>query len=112
MAAFVALLAIAAVLEWLAYRDRWLPLRWGAAAVLDAVAFLLVAIVARPQGLPEGYVPLAPAVAAGALLALPALYVASLAARTLRRERPVTLFEAAQGTLAVRPRLRRAPGGS
>ena len=76
-------------------------MRWAAALVLDAVAFLLAALVTRSQGLPEGYVPLAPAVAAGALLALPALYVVSLAARTLRRERPVTLFEAAQGTLAV-----------
>lgn len=101
LAVFVALLAVAAALEWLAYHDRWLPLRWGAALVLDAVAFLLVALVARSPGLPEGYVPLAPAVAAGALLALPALYVVSLASRTLRRERPVTLFEAAQGTLAV-----------
>jgi hypothetical protein len=101
LAVFVALLAIAAVLEWLAYHDRWLPLRWAAAVVLDAVAFLLAALVTRPQGLPEGYVPLGPAVAAGALLALPALYVVSLAARTLRRERPVTFFEAAQGTLAV-----------
>jgi hypothetical protein len=101
LAAFVALLAVAGMLEWLAYHDKWLPLRWGAAFVLDAVAFLLVALVTRSQGLPEGYVPLAPAVAAGTLLALPALYVASLAARTLRRERPVTFFEAAQGTLAV-----------
>jgi hypothetical protein len=40
-------------------------------------------------------------VAAVALLALPALYVAGLAARTLRLERPVTLFEVAQGSLAV-----------
>ena len=101
VAAFVVLLAVAAGLEWLAYRERWLALRWAAAVVLDAVAFLLAALVARAQGLPEGYVPLAPPVAAGALLALPALYVVSLAARTLRRERPVTLFEAAQGTLAI-----------
>ena len=101
LAVFVALLAVAAGLEWLAYRERWLALRWAAALVLDAVAFLLAALVARPQGLPEGYAPLAPPVAAGALLALPALYVVSLAARTLRRERPVTLFEAAQGTLAI-----------
>ena len=101
LAVFAALLAVAAGLEWLAYRERWLGLRWAAALVLDAVAFLLAALVARPQGLPEGYVPLAAPVAAGALLALPALYVVSLAARTLRRERPVTLFEAAQGTLAI-----------
>ena len=101
LAVFAALLAVAAGLEWLAYRERWLGLRWAAALVLDAVAFLLAALVARPQGLPEGYAPLAAPVAAGALLALPALYVVSLAARTLRRERPATLFEAAQGTLAV-----------
>jgi hypothetical protein len=101
LAVFLALLAVAAGLEWLAYHDRCLPLRWAAAVALDGVAFLLAALVTRPEGLPEGYVPLAPAVAARALLALPALYVVSLAARTLRRERPVTFFEAAQGTLAV-----------
>jgi hypothetical protein len=101
VATFAALLAVAAGLEWLAYRERWLALRWPVALLLDAVAFLIAALVARPQGLPEGYVPVAPPVAALALLALPALYVASLAARTLRRERPVTLFEAAQGTLAI-----------
>ena len=101
LAVFAALFAVAAGLEWLAYREKWLALRWGAALVLDGTAFFLAALVARPQGLPEGYVFLAPPLAAGALLALPALYVVSLAARTLRRERPVTLFEAAQGTLAI-----------
>jgi hypothetical protein len=101
LAGFAALLAIAAALEWVAYRERWLALRWSAAVALDAVALLLVAVVTRPQGLPPGYVPLAPEAAAAALLALPALYVAGLAARTLRRERPVTFFEAAQGSLAV-----------
>ena len=101
LAAFLALVAIAAGLEWLAYRERWLALRWWAAVVLDAVTFLLVALVTRPQGLPPGYVPLAAPVAGAALLALPALYVAGLAARTLRRGRPVTLFEVAQGAIAV-----------
>jgi hypothetical protein len=101
LAAFAALLAVAAGLEWLAYHERWLALRWWSALALDAVAFLLVALVARPQGLPERYVPVAAPVAALALLALPALYVAGLAARTLSRARPVTLFEVAQGTLSV-----------
>jgi hypothetical protein len=101
LAVFVALLSVGAGLEWLAYRERWLPLRWWGAIVLDGVAFLLAAIVARPQGLPERYVPLAAPAATSALLALPALYVVGLAARTLRRGRPVTLFEVAQGTLAV-----------
>ncbi|HUL75858.1 MAG TPA: hypothetical protein VL691_01235 [Vicinamibacteria bacterium] len=101
VAVFAALLAISGGLEWLAYRERWLPLRWSAALLLDAVAFLLAVLVARPQGLPDGYVPLSLPVAAAALFALPALYVLSLAARTLRRGRPVTLFEVAQGTLAI-----------
>jgi hypothetical protein len=101
LAVFGTLLAVAGGLELVAYRDRWLGLRWWAAGVLDAVAFLVAALVARPEGLPEGYVPLPAPVAAGALLALPALHVVSLAARTLLRERPVTLFEGAQGALAV-----------
>jgi hypothetical protein len=101
LASIAALLAIGAGVEWLACGERWLPLRWWAAAVLDAVAFLLAALVARPQGLPERYVPLSSADAAVALLALPALYVVALVFRTIRLARPVTFFEAAQGTLAV-----------
>jgi hypothetical protein len=100
LAALVAFLAIAAVLEWTAYHDAWLGLRWPVAAVLDGVAFLLLAVVTRPR-LPETYVPLSPGIAAAALLALPALSIVGVAARTLRRGRPVTCFEAAQGTMAV-----------
>lgn len=101
LACFAALLAVGAGVEWLAYREQWLPLRWWAAAVLDAVAFLLAAIVTRPQGLPEGYVRLSSAGAAGVLLVLPALYVVGLVSRTIRLGRPVTFFESAQGALAV-----------
>jgi hypothetical protein len=101
VASFAALLAVGAGVEWLAYCERWLPLRWWAAAVLDGVAFLLAAIVTRPQGLPEGYVPVSGATAAGTLLVLPALYVVGLVSRTIRRGCPVTSFEAAQGTVAV-----------
>ena len=100
LAAFAGLLAIGAGVEWLAYCERWLPLRWWAAAVLDGVAFLLAAIVTRPR-LPERYVPLSSAEAAGALLALPAVYIVGLVSRTIRLGRPVTSFEGAQGTLAV-----------
>ncbi len=101
VASFAALLAVGAGVEWLAYCERWLPLRWWAAAVLDAVAFLLAAIVTRPQGLPEGYVPVSSAEAAGVLLVLPAVYIVGLISRTIRLGRPVTFFEAAQGALAV-----------
>ena len=100
LAAIVALLGIAAGVEWLAWRGAWLGLRWAAAAVLDAVAALLVAVATRPAW-PEGYPPLSIGLAEAALLALPALYVSSLAARTLRRGEPVTAFEVVQGALAV-----------
>jgi hypothetical protein len=100
LAAMVALLGIAAGVEWLAWRGAWLGLRWASAAVLDAAAALLVAVATRPSW-PEGYPPLPVSLGEGALLALPALYVTSLAARTLRRGQPVTAFEVVQGALAV-----------
>ncbi len=101
VASFAALLAIGAGVEWLAYCERWLPLRWWAAAVLDGVAFLVAAIVTRTQGLPEGYAPVSSAEAASALLVLPAVYIVGLVSRTIRLGRPVTFFESAQGTAAV-----------
>lgn len=100
LATLVSLVAIAACLEWLALHDTWRGLRWPVALVLDGVAFLLIAVASRPR-LPEGYVPLTTAAAAAGLLALPALHVAAVAARTLLRGRPVTAFEVAQGAIAV-----------
>jgi hypothetical protein len=99
LAGFAALLAIGAGVEWIASRQRWLPLRWWAAVALDAVALLLTAIVTR--GLPDGYAAVSTGQAAGALLALPALYVPSVVVRTLLLGHLVTVFEVAQGTLAV-----------
>ncbi len=101
LATLVALLAITAGLEWLAWRDQWRPLRWPAAVVVDGIALLLTLVVTRPQGLPEGYVPLSAAAAAAALLALPLLFVVSLAVRTMIRQRPVTPFGVVQGSASV-----------
>ncbi len=101
LATLITLLAIVAGLEWLAWRDWWRPLRWPAAAVVDGVALLLTVVMTRPQGLPEGYVPLSVLAAAGALLALPFLYMISLAVRTVVLERPVTPFGITQGSIAV-----------
>jgi hypothetical protein len=98
--ALVTLLALAAALEWLAFHDTWLGLRWCVAATLDGVAVLLIAIGARPEP-PASYAALGGTEAAAALVALPALYVTSVAARTLRRGCPVKAFEAVQGTLAA-----------
>ncbi len=100
LAGVLALIAIAAGLEWLAIRGAWLGLRWVAAAVLDATALLVVAILTRPT-LPAPYAGIPAAAAALVLLAIPALYIASVAARTLRLGQPVTTFEVVQGTAAV-----------
>jgi hypothetical protein len=100
LAGVLALVAIAAGLEWLAFRGAWLGLRWIAAAVLDGIALLLVAILTRPV-VPEAYAAVPAGAAALALLAIPALYIASVAARTLRLAQPVTAFEVVQGTAAA-----------
>lgn len=94
-----AVLAIAAGLEWLAFRGAWLGLRWMAAAVLDGMALVLLAVATRPE-LPDGYPPFSSPAAAAALLAVPALYIAGVAARTLRLGQPVTVFEVAQASFA------------
>jgi hypothetical protein len=100
LAGLLALIAIAAGLEWLAIRGAWLGLRWVGAAVLDGTALLVVAILTRPT-LPQPYAGIPAAAAALVLLAIPALYIASVAARTLRLGQAVTTFEVVQGTAAV-----------
>lgn len=101
LAAVLTLLVLAAILEALAFRDLWLGLRWPAAIVLDGAVLVLVWLVGRPEGLPEGYPPLAPVSAVAAALALPALYLASIAARTLRLDRVVCPFDVFEGALAL-----------
>ena len=100
LSALVTLLALAAVLEWMAFRDAWLGLRWCVAATLDLVALLLITIATRPEP-PESYAALRRSDAVLALVAMPALYVTSVAARTLRRGCPVKPFEALQAALAA-----------
>jgi hypothetical protein len=59
-----------------------------------------VVVATRPR-LPSGYEALTSLAASRALLGLPLLYIVSVAARTLRHERPVTAFEAVQSALAL-----------
>lgn len=101
LAAVLALLAIGALAEWLAFRDLWLDLRWPTALVLDAALVALVLVGSRPAGLPEGYPALPLGAAVAVTLGLTALYTASIVARTLGRGCPVTPFELAQGTAAL-----------
>jgi hypothetical protein len=97
MACVTALLAIAAMTEWLAARDTWTGLRWPVAFALDGAALVLVWLAARPEGLPPGYPTVSLMEAVAAALALPAIYWASLAVRTLARGWAVTPFEVVQG---------------
>ena len=97
----IALALAAAVIELGAYRDRALSWRWIVALACDFCAFLLLYLITRPQGLPEGYAPV-PIAAVGALLiALAATYVTSTALRTLARGTAITGFEIVQTVLAA-----------
>jgi hypothetical protein len=101
LASVLALLVVAATVEALAFRDLWHGLRWPAALVLDGAVLILVWLAGRAEGLPEGYPSLWPAAAVAAALGLPALYLASVAARTLRLDRAASPFEVVQGLASL-----------
>ena len=97
----VALAVAAAGVESGAWRDRALAWRWISALACDFCAFLLLYLVTRPQGLPEGYAPIPVAAVAALLIALVATYVTSIALRTLARGIAITWFEVLQLALAA-----------
>jgi hypothetical protein len=92
---------MAVPVELLAFRDRWLGLRWPAALTLDLAVLMLVSAALRPDAPSEGYTTVSPAGAIGVGLALPVLYLGSIAARTLLRERVITPFEVVQAAAAL-----------
>ncbi len=94
---FCAALAIAAVVvEYGACRGHVLNTRWIVALAADFCVFLLVYLLTRPQGLPEGYAPI-PVIAVFAIQwALVAVYLASTAVRTLARGLGIGWFETGQ----------------
>jgi hypothetical protein len=98
--ALAALLAIAAVVEWQGRHGDRPGQRWLAAAVVDAVALLLLAVATRREP-PPGYGPLSASLAALLLAGIPALYTVSVAVRTLVRGEPIGLFLALQSSLAA-----------
>jgi hypothetical protein len=98
--AIVLVLAAAAV-EVLAFRDCWPALRWPAAIALDLGILALAMVVQRDGGPPEGYPGVAASTLVGIGLALAAVYVAGMAARTLGRGSPVAPFEMLQVPIAV-----------
>jgi hypothetical protein len=99
--AILALLTIAALVEAVALRGPWPSLRFVPALALDAAVLVLAWLAGRPSGLPEGYPPINPVAAAAVALALPAVYIVSIAIRTLRLERAVGAFDVVQGSAAL-----------
>ncbi len=97
----IALALAAAVVEFGAWRDRALAWRWIAALACDFCGFLLLYLVTRPQGLPEGYAPIPVPTVAALLIALVTTYVASTALRTLALGIAITWFEVLQIALAA-----------
>jgi len=97
----VALLVLAAGVEVFALRDRWLGLRWPAALGLDLAVLILISAALREGPTREGFVELSPAWVATVCVALPVLYLATIAGRTLLRERLITPFEVLQSAVAL-----------
>jgi hypothetical protein len=101
LAAVLTLLVVAAIVEAFAFRELWLGMRWPTALVLDGAVLILVWLVGRQEGLPEGYPPVWPAAAVAAALALPGLYLPSIAARTLRPDHVAGPFDVLQAVAAL-----------
>ena len=99
---FSAALAVAAaVVEYGACRGRVLGMRWIVALAADFGAFLLLYLLTRPQGLPEGYATIPLAAVFAIQWALVAVYLASTSVRTLARGLDVLWFEIGQLVIVV-----------
>jgi hypothetical protein len=95
-----ALLVVAAVIEFAAARNRWIPLRLLVAAAADVAILILVYIFSLPQSSRSDYT----AVSATALLALPSMafliYAVGVAIRTVFLRQRIILFEIGQAVIA------------
>jgi hypothetical protein len=96
----LALLAMAAAVEFSACLDHWLRERWIVALIADLAVLLLTYIVTREGGLPPGYAPISRAIALTAQIALLTIYLSSTIVRTLLRRFTFTTFETTQCVLA------------
>lgn len=97
----LALLACAVVVERISMRPEWGGLRWPLGLAADAVVLTMAGLVARPGGLPEGYAPVSFSASLATALALPLLYLGSVAVRTVVRVRPVSGFAMLQSLLGL-----------
>jgi hypothetical protein len=97
----VSLLASAAAVELLAMRDQWLNLRWPAAMGIDLAGAMIVSASLRPESAPEGHPPLPTLAVTAVVLAIPAIYLVSIGARTLLRKKQLSVFGMVQAAAAL-----------
>jgi hypothetical protein len=97
----IALLLAAVSVEVLTFRDRWLGLRWPVALGADLAVLMLTSATLSSLARAEGGAALAPVGVIALCVALPTLYLGSIAARTLLRGRPITPFGVAQAGVAL-----------
>jgi len=97
----IGLLALAAMVEVFAVNDRWLGLRWPVAVGADLAILILLSIALREGEPADGAALLSPSWVICVGLALPVLYMATIAFRTLLRERSMAPFEVTQMALAL-----------
>jgi hypothetical protein len=95
-----ALLAVALATEIVACLGHRLSLRAIPALAADFAVWLLVYVMASPDGVPEGYHPTSPVTLIVLCLALLAIYGGSIGVRSFVLRQRITLFEIAQGVLA------------
>jgi hypothetical protein len=96
----LALLALAAAVEYSACLEHWLRERWVVAMAADLSVLLLTFVFTRRGGLPEGYAAISMAGVIGIQIALLAIYLSSTIVRTLWRHFTFTTFEIVQCVLA------------
>ena len=100
-ASVLTLLTVAVIVESAFGRGLAAGVRWVAALALDGAVLALVLVAGRPGELPEGYPLLGVTQATLLALALPALYLVSIALATLRRGEPIGVFEVSQAAFAL-----------
>lgn len=96
----IALLVAVVPVEMLAFRDRCLGLRWPVALGVNLAVLMLTSAALNSGGGAE-HGALAPGGVIAVCMALPTLYLGSIAARTLLRGRPITPFGIAQAAVAL-----------
>lgn len=96
-----ALLAIALATEIAACLGHRLSLRFASGAAADSAIWLLVYVMASPDGVPESYQPVSSVVLVALCAALFFIYFASIGTRSFILRKRIANFEIAQGVIVL-----------